>query len=131
MLFAMMPYERFPAWRACHELTLLVYRLTARWPKSETYGLTSQSRRAAVSAGVNIAEGTAKRGVRELRRYVDISLGSLSELSYLFRIAHDIGLIDTEVLEEFRTVHGKAGRLTMSLNAALRRRIDADRRIDG
>jgi len=54
----MMPYERFRAWRACHELTIATYRMTQQFPKHELYGLTSQMRRAAFSAAVNIAEGS-------------------------------------------------------------------------
>ncbi|MGH7612439.1 MAG: four helix bundle protein [Gemmatimonadales bacterium] len=56
----MMPYERFHAWRACHELAVATYRLTQGFPKSELYGLTSQMRRAAFSAAANIAEGNAR-----------------------------------------------------------------------
>jgi four helix bundle protein len=79
----MMPYERFEAWRATHELALEVYRITDIWPKSERYELTSQTRRAALSAATNIAEGAANHGQSEFRRYLDIARGSLSELSYL------------------------------------------------
>ena len=52
-----MPYERFEAWKATHELALEVYRITELWPRSERYELTSQTRRAPLSAPTNIAEG--------------------------------------------------------------------------
>lgn len=78
-----MPYEKFAAWRVAHELALEVYRVSDHWPKSELYGLTAQTRRAALSAPTNIAQGAAKRGKAEFGRYLDIALGSLSELSYL------------------------------------------------
>ena len=64
----MMPYERFRAWQACDALVIAVYRVSGLFPKHELYGLTSQTRRAAVSAAVNIAEGSAKHGPREFRR---------------------------------------------------------------
>jgi four helix bundle protein len=83
----MMPYERFEAWKVTHELALEVYRVTETWPKSERYELTSQTRRAALSAPTNIAEGAAKHGSREFRRYLDIAKGSLSELCYLLALA--------------------------------------------
>ena len=86
----MMPYERFDAWQVCHKLVLEVYRSTKDFPGSERYGLRSQARRAAFSAAANIAEGSAKHGVREFRRYLDISIGSLSELAYALR---DTGMI--------------------------------------
>jgi four helix bundle protein len=84
-----MPYERFEAWKVSHELALAVYAATRGWPRSELYGLTSQLRRAALSAPTNIAEGSAKRGPAEFRRFLDYSLGSLSELAYLLRFARD------------------------------------------
>jgi four helix bundle protein len=77
----MAPYERFDAWKAAHHLALRVYKVTDGWPQNERYGLTIQIRRAALSAPTNIAEGSAKRGSREFRRYLDIALGSLSEVS--------------------------------------------------
>jgi four helix bundle protein len=80
----MMPYERLAAWQKSHRLVLLVYRATSKWPKTELYGLVSQARRAAFSIPLNIAEGSAKRGSREFRRFLDIALGSFSELAYCF-----------------------------------------------
>ncbi len=92
----MLPYEKFDAWKVSHELALAVYHVTAKWPQSERYHLTSQTRRAALSIPTNIAEGSAKQGTREFRRYLDISLGSLSELSYLLRFAKDLGFLDQD-----------------------------------
>src|SRR3954453_18288141 len=79
----MMPYEKLLAWKVAHELALEVYRTTESWPKTELYGVVSQLRRAALAIPTNLAEGVAKSGPREFRRYIDIALGSASELSYL------------------------------------------------
>ena len=120
LAFEMLPYERFDAWKMTHQLALQVYDLTERWPTQERYGLTAQIRRAALSAATNIAEGTAKRGPRELRRYLDISLGSLSEVSYLLRFSRDRGLLahpDFEILDDLRN---QAGKLTWRLYSSLR-----------
>jgi len=76
----MATYEQLKAWQVSQELALAVYAATDAWPKAELFGLTSQARRAVHSVAANIAEGYAKRGGRELRRYLDISLGSLAEL---------------------------------------------------
>ena len=100
-----MPYEKFDAWRAAHELALAIYGITEKWPKHELFGLTSQTRRAALSVPANIAEGAAKRGRVEFGRYLDIALGSSSELSYLLRFSKDRGLLsdsDWESLEARR-----------------------------
>lgn len=92
----MKPHERFVAWRHCHRLTLLTYRLTQTFPKSELYGITAQMRRAASSAAANIVEGCAKRGSTEFRRFLDIALGSLAELSYFALLARDLKFLSTE-----------------------------------
>ncbi len=89
----MAPYERFAAWRECHALALEVYRATRSFPREELYGLTSQARRAAFSAAANIVEGSARRGSAEFRRFLDISLGSLTELGYTLRISRELGLL--------------------------------------
>src|SRR2546426_10404079 len=78
----MAPYERLHAWRECHELAPAVYRVTKSFPSEEQYGLTSQTRRAAFSAAVNIVEGSSRRSRKEFRRFLDISLSSLTEVGY-------------------------------------------------
>jgi four helix bundle protein len=85
----------------------------------EKYGLTSQARRAAFSAAANIAEGSAKRGSREFRRFLDISLGSLAELSYIFLLARELGYLKAEIWGEIEALRDHAGRLTWGLYRAL------------
>jgi four helix bundle protein len=116
-----MPYEKFEAWKVTHQLALEVYRVTQHWPTSERYQLTAQTRRAALSAPTNIAEGAAKRGSREFRRYVDISLGSLSELSYLLRFGKDCGILEEEGYRALNELRDRAGVLTWRLYACLSR----------
>jgi four helix bundle protein len=111
----MMPYERFEAWQVAHELALEVYRVTDGWPKEERFGLTIQLRRAALSAPTNIAEGAAKRGNREFRRFLDIALGSLSEVSYLLRFSRDRELLTPESWLELETLRNRSGQLTWRL----------------
>jgi four helix bundle protein len=96
-----------------------VYRITSDWPPKEQYGLTSQARRAAYSAAANIAEGSAKRGKREFRRFLDIALGSISELTYIFLLAKDLGYLKPEVWGEIEAIRDHAGRLTWGLYRSL------------
>jgi four helix bundle protein len=104
----MMPYERFQAWQAAHELALEIFRLTDRWPTEERFGFTIQLRRAALSAPTNIAEGAAKRGGREFRRFLDIALGSLAEVSYLLRFSRDYGLLSPEAWVKIEDLRSQA-----------------------
>ena len=117
----MMPYEKFEAWRVTHEMALEVYKVTEQWPSSERYHLTAQTRRAALSVPTNIAEGAAKRGVREFRRYLDISLGSLSELTYLLRFCKDRGILDSRAFENLTVLRDRAGVLTWRLYSCVSR----------
>ena len=116
---ATMPYERFQAWKVSHELALAVYSATRSWPRSELYGLTSQLRRAALSAPTNIAEGSAKRGPAEFRRFLDYSLGSLSELAYLLRFAHDTQFLTDEAWARLQQMRDKAAILTWRLSRSM------------
>lgn len=115
----MMPYERFDAWHACYELTLVTYRITAQFPTHERYGLVSQMRRAAFSTAANIAEGAAKRGRPEFRRFLDTALGSLSELSVAIRLAKDLSYVDTNKGQEISEACSRAGKVTMGLYKAV------------
>ncbi len=123
----MKPYERLLAWKACHELTLAVYRATESWPKREMFGLAAQSRRAAYSAAANIAEGRGKKGVRELRRFLDISVGSLNELSYALRLARDLKMGSAQESENLEKLREDASRLTWLFYAAILRKVNATR----
>lgn len=118
----MKPHERFVAWQHCHRLALFTYQLTLTFPKSELYGITSQMRRAAYSAAANIVEGCAKKGAGEFRRFLDISLGSLAELSYFALLARDLKLLSHEAWKEFELQHEIAGKTTMGLHKAMARR---------
>jgi four helix bundle protein len=115
----MMPYEKFHAWRTAHQLALEVYRITDASPTSERYQLTSQMRRAALSAPANIAEGAAKRGRQEFRRYLDMARGSLSELSYLLLFSRDRGLLNDETFLQLQELRDNVGRLTWGLYTSL------------
>src|SRR5215210_443529 len=115
----MVPYERFDAWKIAHQLALEVYKVTDGWPTNERYGLTAQIRRAAISAPTNIAEGSAKRGPRELRRYLDIVLGSLSEVSYILRFSRDRGILEENDFKALDDLRNQAGKLTWRLYASL------------
>ena len=115
----MLAYERLHAWELCHELVLAVYEATKSFPKHELYGLTSQARRAAFSAAVNIAEGSAKRGATEFRRFIDISIGSLAELAYILRLVRDLKLLSDDEWSRLDALRGRAGFMTCRLYQAV------------
>lgn len=89
----MQDFRNLKVWQKSHSLALQVYAKTATFPKTETFGVTAQARRAAVSIAANIAEGSAKKGDREFARFLYISLGSASELEYFSILIRDLGLL--------------------------------------
>ena len=117
----MISYEKFEAWRVAHELALAVYHASDSWPTTGRYQLTAQVRRAVLSIPCNIAEGAAKRGTREFRRYLDIANGSLAELAYLLRFSKDRQIITQDTFQLLNAQRDKAGRLTWRLYASLKR----------
>jgi four helix bundle protein len=95
-------FKKLKVWEKGHELTIAVYRATARFPKAELYGLMSQIRRAAASVPANIAEGCGRSGKAELARFLAVAMGSASELEYHLLLAHDLKFLEHaeyEVLE--------------------------------
>src|SRR5205809_2306096 len=95
------------------------YRATRAFPKDELYGLTSQARRAAFSAAANIVEGSAKRGSAEFRRFLDISLGSLTELGYTLRLSRELGILAEEPWDKLNDLQSRARFLTWKLYASV------------
>lgn len=86
-------FKSLMVWTKAHQLTLRVYWTTAAFPKDELYGLTSQTRRAAASIPANIAEGCGRSSNPESARFMQIALGSASELEYHVLLAHDLSFI--------------------------------------
>ena len=83
-------FQDLVVWQKAHELVLDVYRLTRSFPKEETYGLTSQLRRSAVSIAANIAEGFKKKGRNDKLRFLNIAQGSLEETRYYLILSRDL-----------------------------------------
>ena len=120
-LFMAPPYERLHAWRECHELALAVHRVTKSFPTDERYGLTSQLRRASFSGSVNIVEGSSRKSRKEFRRFLDISLSSLTEVGYALRFAHEAGYLDESAWNDLNDRQNRARFLTWRLYRALAR----------
>jgi len=81
--------------------------------------LTAQIRRAASAVATNLAEGAAKRGPREFRRYTDIALGSIAEVAYLLLLAKDLGILTEAEFARLDDLRKRTGGLTWRLARAL------------
>ncbi len=92
----MRDFRELKVWWKGHRLTLDVYGATAGFPREESYGLTAQIRRSCASIPANIAEGCGRSGDAELARFMQIAMGSASELEYHLLLAHDLVFLNTE-----------------------------------
>ena len=91
-------FQDLLVWQKAHQFVLAVYAITAIFPKPETYGLSLQLRRAAVSIPANIAEGFRRRGKADKARFMNMAEGSIEECRYYLILAKDLGYTDTQGL---------------------------------
>ena len=109
-------------WQKAHQFVLEVYKVTKNFPKDETYGLTSQFRRASVSIPANIAEGFRKRGKNDKVRFLNISEGSLEECKYYLILSRDLNYTDNNkelinLAEEVSKLLGAYSKAILSSNS--------------
>lgn len=109
-------FEDLVVWQKAHQFVLAVYRLSRTFPRSETYGLSSQFRRSAVSVAANIAEGFGKRGKADKLRFLNIAQGSLEESRYYLILVHDLDYGD---VSELRTVLVEVSKLLETYSQAI------------
>lgn len=119
----MRSHTNLDAWKRSIDLVTEIYRLTDTFPNEEKFGLTSQLRRAAVSIPANIAEGAARRSLKEFRKFLSNAQGSASEVETELLIAFRLGYCSREAYEEmFRTIDD-IGRMLTGLSKHLNRQI--------
>jgi four helix bundle protein len=120
-------FRELDVWNKSIDLTTLVYMCTAEFPKQETYGLTSQMRRAAVSIPSNIAEGSARGTRRDFRQFVKQAEGSNCELQTQLTIANRLKFGDAVKLDAAATLSIEIGKMLGGLSAYLAREVQAHR----
>jgi four helix bundle protein len=114
-------YKRLEVWQRARGFTASVYRATDRFPAEETFGLSAQLRRAAISIGANIAEGAGRSSDKDYARFVRMAAGSASEAEHHIILAHDLGYIDSteaaELTHDAEAIRSMLTRLTQRLSA--------------
>ena len=116
----MRDHTKLKAFELADEVALLVYKITASFPKEELYGLTSQMRRAAVSVPSNIVEGCARDSQADYQRFLTIAFGSLRELHYQRSLSVRLGFVDDLDTETIETKIIEAEKVLNGLIRALR-----------
>ncbi len=90
----MKDFKKQKVWQKGHKLTLDVYRATENFPKEELYGITSQIRRSCASIPANIAEGCGRDTDADFSRFLQIAMGSATELEYHLMLSFDLGYLN-------------------------------------
>ncbi|MCD0462343.1 four helix bundle protein [Roseiconus lacunae] len=113
----MRDYRKLRAFELADQLAIAVYKCTSSFPKEEMFGLTSQLRRAAVSAPSNIVEGSAKSSQADYVRFLEISYGSVCEVEYQLSLALRLSYLDEDAATQVVAIANETGRV---LNGLLR-----------
>jgi four helix bundle protein len=105
------------AWQKAHQLVILLYRETKKFPREEIHSLTDQMRRAVVSISSNLAEGFNRQGKKEKIQFYFMALGSLTEIQNQLLIARDIGYMDKD---QFDHAAGKTVEVSKLINGLIK-----------
>jgi len=112
------PFEKLRVWQSARSVIKNVYRTTKEYPRSEVYGLISQTNRAAVSVAANLAEGASRTSPKDQAHFSQIAYGSLMELACLLIVAVDLEMLspvrEAESREEIEAVSRQLNALRTS-----------------
>lgn len=92
-------FKELNVWQKSINLATDIYDLTTQYPKRETYGLTSQIRKCAISISSNIAEGAGRFSKKEFRYFLNIAYGSSFELETQLIISKNLKYVDENTFE--------------------------------
>ena len=111
----MKDFRTLNVWQKSHELAVMIYQGTKKFPKEEVYGITSQIRRAIVSIPTNLAEGCGRGSDRDFAKFAQIAFGSANESEYLILLSNELGFIDKTDSDELTEKVTEIKRMLTSL----------------
>ncbi|HEY0656628.1 MAG TPA: four helix bundle protein [Chryseosolibacter sp.] len=117
----MKDFKKLLVWQKAHELVLLVYRLTKKFPKEERFNLIDQMRRSATSVPTNIAEGCGKYTQKDFAAYLQVSQGSTQEIEYLSILSRDLKYITLEEYDDLNSRINQVKAMLIGLIQKVRR----------
>lgn len=112
-------YKELKIWQKSRILVKDVYQLTNSFPKEESYGLTSQIRRAVISIPANIAEGAGRGTNKDFSHFLDISMGSLFELESLLILSIDLSYLTNNKILSLVDQITEVGKMIVSFKSNL------------
>ena len=111
-------------WNKAIDLTVEVYKATSTFPSDERFGLTSQTRRAAVSISSNIAEGAGRNSLKEFNNFLGISNGSSFELQTQLIVANKLEMLSEELLNPILSEIDELQKMTYGFQQMLEKKIN-------
>lgn len=113
-------FKELIVWQKARLLVVEIYKITAKFPASEKYSLTSQINRSVVSISSNIAEGAGRNTNKDFAHFLDIALGSSYELESQLINANDILFVSEKDIKEVYSLLNEVQKLTVGFQKTLR-----------
>ena len=111
----MQDFKKLDVYMEAKKLALDIYKITSCFPKVETFAITSQIRRAAISVGANIAEGAGRISNPDFLRFLHNSMGSLKETEHFLIVPRELNYITASQFEELNLQRDKVAKMLSSL----------------
>ena len=113
-----MRYEELKVYQRSYKASMVIYKITQRFPSEEMYGLTSQIKRAATSIPLNIAEGYGRRDSEaEFKHFLRTAIGSCYEMKVLIEMSKDLGFISVTQYERLYNEYEEIAKMLYKLRA--------------
>ena len=119
-------YRKLNVYQLSKKLVTDIYKIIGTFPNTETYALSDQLRRAAISIPSNIAEGTAKTSPKEQFHFLEIAYGSLMEIMCQLEISYDLGYIDQVHLRQSEEEIVMIYKMLSSMQSTLKSRMQGN-----
>jgi len=112
-------FEDLTVWKKAHQLTLMIYQITAKFPPNERFGMISQIQRASISVESNIAEGAGRRTTKDYIGFLYQSLGSLFEVQSIMILGRDLNYIPETEYANLRNISEEVKKMLKKLISVL------------
>jgi four helix bundle protein len=118
-----MYWRNLDVWEKTHELVLEIYKVTAKFPKSEMYGLSNQLKRAASSVPANVVEGQSRQTTKEYIQFLYNARGSLEEVRYFLFLSLKLSFLEEDTYKELEDRYESASKMLNGLIKSLRAKL--------
>ena len=118
-----MNWRKLKVWQETHNLVLEIYTATSSFPKSETYGLVDQLKRASYSVPANIVEGQSRNTTKEYLQFLYNARGSLEEVRYFLLLSFDLNFLKERNYNELEQGYETASKMLNGLIKSLRSKL--------